>query len=154
MLQQVLNKNPENVKVVFKNFPLSIHKMARKAAAASLAAERQGKFWEYHDNLFENTASLSDAKLQQIAEELGLDIDQLNRDMNDPAIQQKITADIRNGQQSEVRGTPTAYVNGKRVTNRSLQGFQQMIDDDLQKAEKELAEKGSAMEGGGKAESP
>jgi protein-disulfide isomerase len=129
----VLEENPGKVKIVFKQYPLAMHKMARKAAAASLAANVQGKYWEYHDKLFENVSSLSDAKLQEIAEGVGLDIEKFEQDMADPSIQQAITSDLRNGQQAGVRGTPTIFVNGKRMKSRSRQSFQEMIDAELEK---------------------
>jgi len=71
----VLDKYPKEVKLVFKNFPLSKHKFARKAATAALAAKAQGRFWEFHDELFENHRNLNDVKIQEIAKELGLDLE-------------------------------------------------------------------------------
>jgi len=133
LLQQVLDKNPDDVKLVFKNFPLAMHKSAKQAAAAALAANEQGKFWEFHETLFENYRTLNDAKIQEIAEGLGLDIEKFNKDTNSQAIQELIVRDMRNGQQAGVRGTPTIFVNGKLLKNRSLQGFQEMIDAELNK---------------------
>jgi protein-disulfide isomerase len=129
----VLEKYPQDVKVVVKHFPLSSHKFARQAATAALAADAQGKFQEFHDKLFENQRVLNDAKVQEIARELQLDLDKFNKDLKDPAIQQLITRDMTNGRQSGVRGTPTIFINGKRLNNRSLQGFQQMIEAELKK---------------------
>jgi protein-disulfide isomerase len=139
LLQQVLEENPEKVKIVFKQFPLAMHKMARKSAAAALAANEQDKYWEYHDTLLENVSSLSDAKLQEIAESIGLDMEKFNRDIADVSIQKAITDDVRNGQQVGVRGTPTVFVNGKRMKSRSRQSFQQMIDAELRKTLEESA---------------
>ena len=133
LLQQVLEKYPDDVKLVFKNFPLAMHKSAKKGAIAALAANAQGKFWEFHDKLFENHRALNDEKIQEIAEELGLNMEKFNTDMKDPDIQQLITKDMRNGQQAGVRGTPTVFVNGKRLKKRSLQNFQEMIDAELKK---------------------
>ena len=76
----MLEKYPKEVKLVYKNFPLVGHKFARKAATAALAAHEQGKFWEFHDNLFKNYRNLDDAKIQEIAEELGLDMERFTRD--------------------------------------------------------------------------
>ena len=74
VLEQVLEKYPKEVKIVLKNFPLNSHKFAKKAAAAALAAESQGKFWEFYDLLFENYNRLNDRKIRKIAIELGLDM--------------------------------------------------------------------------------
>jgi protein-disulfide isomerase len=127
----VLEKYPKDVKVVVKNFPLKMHSFARKAAIAALAAKRQGKFWEFHSKLYINMKSLSDQKFLDIAKELGLNIDKFSKDMNDTALQEVIQKDIKDGTTAGVRGTPTIFINGKRLNNRSLEGFQQMIDAEL-----------------------
>jgi protein-disulfide isomerase len=129
----VLDKNPDKVNLVIKHFPLATHKFARRASAVALAADRQGKFWEYHEEIFENFKSINEAKVQELAKEIGLDIERLNTDAKDPAIQNLITRDVNDGKQSGVRGTPTIFVNGKRLNNRSLAGFQQAINAELKK---------------------
>ncbi len=110
-----------------------MHQFARKASSAALAADRQGKFREYHHKLFEAGQSLSDAKIQDIAKELGLDMEKFNKDLNDPAFQNLISRDLIEGNQAEVQGTPTLFVNGKSIKNRSFEGFQQMIEAELNK---------------------
>jgi protein-disulfide isomerase len=137
LLEQVLKKYPDKVKLVFKNSPLRNHKYAKKAAAAALAADRQGKFWDYQDRLFKNFNRLSDQKIQEIARELGLDDVQFQKDMNDTKILAKISRDIQDGNNAGVRGTPTVFVNGRLLRQRSLQGFQTMIDKELKKMNKE-----------------
>jgi len=129
----VLDKNPKNVKFVVKHFPLRNHKFAKKASIAALAAHKQGKFWEYHHKIFQNMRSLSDAKLQDIAKEVSLNIKKFNRDMKNPAIQKLIMRDMNEGNRAGLRGTPTIYVNGKLLKSRGFQGFQQMIDEALKK---------------------
>ena len=132
-LQQVLDKFPKNVKLVIKNFPLRNHKFAYKAATAALAANVQGKFWEFHSKLFKNYNALNDAKIQGIAKELGLDIEKFNKDMKSPAIESLIAKDMDNGRQIGVRGTPTIFINGKTLRNRSLPGIYQVIEAELKK---------------------
>jgi protein-disulfide isomerase len=129
----VLKKYPDNVKLVHKNFPLSKHKFAVKAAKAALAADKQGKFPEFHDKLFKNQRTLNDQMVQKIATELGLDMVRFNKDKNDPGFQKLITRDTREARLAGVRGIPTIYINGKRLNSRSLKGFQQMIDAEIQK---------------------
>jgi protein-disulfide isomerase len=129
----LLEKYPDEIKLVIKHFPLRSHKMAQKAATAALAAHQQGKFWEYHSKLFENYKSLSDNKLQQIAKELGLDEDRFQKDQKLPEIQKLIKRDVRNAQKIGVRGTPTIYLNGKQVKNRSFQNFVRLIENELKK---------------------
>ena len=81
VLEQVLEKYPAEVKYVFKNFPLSSHKFARPAAVAALAAGRQGKFWQFHDKLYQNYNRIDQQKIQDISLELGLDTVQFEKDI-------------------------------------------------------------------------
>jgi protein-disulfide isomerase len=129
----VLEKYPKDVKVVFMSFPLSSHPYARIAAAAALAAGRQGKFWEFHHKLFENFRDLTPTKIQEIAKGLNLDMDKYNRDMRDPAIQNLIARDIKEGYEAGVQGTPTVFVNGRVLRKRSLEGFSELIQKALKK---------------------
>jgi protein-disulfide isomerase len=133
LLRQVLEKYPNDVKLVVKHFPLPMHVYARKAAIAALAAGRQGKFWEIHEKLFANQKDLSDAKVEAIAQELGLNMEQFNKDLKDSAIASLIDRDINNGREANVQGTPTIFVSGKLLNQRSLQGFQQAIEAELKK---------------------
>ena len=123
----------DEAKLVVKNFPLKKHKFARKAAQAALAAKVQGKFWEYHHKLFQNYNSINDAKIQDIARALGLDMDKFNKDMNSRTVQSIINRDVQNGRKIGVRGIPAVYINGKRLNNRKLSGFVKMIEAELKK---------------------
>jgi len=134
LLEQVLEKNPKDVKLVYKNFPLRNHKFARPAAIAALAAGKQGKFWEFHDLLFKDYNRLNEQKFQEIARELNLDMEQFEKDQKDPEILALISRDMSEGSQAGVRGTPTLFVNGRLLRNRSLAGFQEMIDKEVKKA--------------------
>jgi protein-disulfide isomerase len=127
----VLKKYPNEVKLVVKNFPLRSHKYAWTAARAALAAHKQGQFWAFHHKLFENYKALNDSKIQDIAKELGLNLTKFNQDMNSPAIASLINRDIKNGSQIGVRGTPTIYINGKRLKQRNMSGFSEAIDAEL-----------------------
>ena len=129
----MLEKNPKDVKLVMKQFPLPSHSFARKAATAALAAEKQGKFWEMHEKLFANQKQLGDAKVEEIARELGLNMEQFEQNLKDPALQARIDQDLKNGQEASVRGTPSIFLNGKLLNQRTLQGFQQFIDLELKK---------------------
>ena len=133
VFEQVLEKYPQDVKVVFKNFPIRSHKFAIKAAVAALAADSQGKFWEFHDLLFQNYNKLNDQKIQEIAQTVGLNLEEYEKKKNDPAIERKVNQDFSDGRRAGVRGTPTVFINGIRLRDRSLQGFQTAIDKQLQK---------------------
>lgn len=132
LVHEVLTAYPEKVKFVYKEFPLSIHRYAMSASRAAKAAQKQGKFWEMHDKLFANQRALDDESLKKYATEIGLDVPQFEKDMASPEIQKQITQDMQLARQVGVRGTPTMFLNGKRVVNRTVPGIKQMIDDSLQ----------------------
>lgn len=131
-LKQVEQLYPEQVRIAFKHYPLGMHKFARPAALAALAAERQGKFWEYHDQLFANYNQLDTAKLNEIATNLQLDLARFNKDQADPALAARIDQDMREAQQLGVRGTPAVFINGRQLQDRSLNGFRGAIEQQLQ----------------------
>lgn len=108
--------------------PLRFHKFAEPAARAALAAGEQGKFWEFHDKLFASP-TLSDEVIDAIAFQLELDIDQFEQDRNSEKVIQQINQDLRDAQQAGVTGTPTIFINGRKLKQRSMQGFQQLIDE-------------------------
>jgi protein-disulfide isomerase len=129
----VLEKNPKTVRLVVKHFPLPMHSYARKAAVAALAAGKQGKFWEMHKALFASQRELGDAKVESIARGLGLKMDQFSKDLKDSSIESLVDRDLSNGRQANVQGTPTIFVNGRQLNQRSLAGVQQAIDEELKK---------------------
>ena len=135
LLEQVLEQYPQDVKLVFKQFPLGSHKMAGPAAFASMAAKEQGKFWPMHDLIFANYNKLSEQKLKELAAEAGLDMGRYEKDLKSK--QQTylgiIRRDMQEGQRNGVRGTPSIFVNGRLLKSRSLQGFKAMIDKELAK---------------------
>jgi len=130
----VIENYPKQVKIVYKNFPIRSHKYSEPSAKAALAAERQGKFWPFHDMLYANYKDLSDKKMREIAKQLKLDMVQFEKDRKDPAIAGKVRADMRDGNKAGVRGVPTVFINGRRLRKRGLRGFSEMIDKELQKA--------------------
>jgi protein-disulfide isomerase len=129
----LLEKYKNEIKVIFKNFPLPMHPFARNAAAAALAAHRQGKFREFHHKLFESSAGLNDDKIRGIARELKLNMKKFNRDLNDSAVQAIIDRDVNEGREAEVPGTPTLFINGKLAQLRSPQDIVSAIDSELRK---------------------
>ena len=88
---------------------------------------------EFHDLLFENYNKLSDQKIQEIAQAVGLNLEEYEKKKKDPAIERKVRQDFSEGRQAGVRGTPTIFINGIRLRDRSLKGFQAAIDKQLQK---------------------
>lgn len=127
VLEQVLEQNPGKVKIFFKQFPLRSHKYAFQTAQATIAAHGQGKFWEFHDLAFENYRQLNADKIEEIRSKLSLDKAQFQAKIKDPKTANQIKADIRDGQQAGVRGTPTVFISGKLQKNKTLKGLQLAI---------------------------
>ncbi|MDH3390603.1 MAG: DsbA family protein [Desulfobulbaceae bacterium] len=136
LFEQVLDKYPDNVKIVFKHYPLAFHDQALPAALASLAAGEQGKFWEYHDELFLHQNSLSNEKYIEIAQNMGLDLKMFSLDMMRPSIRKKVEQDISDAQKAGVTGTPTLFVNGRKVKKRDFDAMSKLIDAELAKLQK------------------
>jgi len=139
VLEQVIEKYPEKVKVVFKNYPLIDHQYAQPAAAAALAAEKQGKFWEFHDLLFKNCRQLDPKKIKDIALELGLDADRLQKDMQDATVLASINRDVSEAARAGVWSVPTVFINGRILRDGTLVGFQALIEKELKKAETRIS---------------
>jgi protein-disulfide isomerase len=123
----------DKLKIVIKHFPLTSHEFARIAAQASLAAHKQGKFWEFHSKLLENHDSINDDKIKEIAIELKLDMEKFQADINLPDIQRIINRDIQNGKDIGVAGTPTIFINGKQINPRTFDDFITKIESELEK---------------------
>lgn len=100
------------LRFVFRNFPLPMHEFAEPAAEAAEFAASQDKFWEMHDALFERQEDLNEDLLLQLAEELGISGDEVDRAVSNHAFHARIQADMQSGEKSGLRGTPTFYING------------------------------------------
>ncbi len=136
LLERALEKFPKDAKLALKNFPLAMHKMALPAAVAALAAERQGKYWPYHDKLMENYSKLSESLFTDIAKELKLDLKKFESDRKDPTLTQRVQKDMRDGQAAGVTGTPTVFINGVKLEQRSDEGIAAAIKAALKEAGK------------------
>ncbi len=120
------------VRYVFRNFPLSFHEYAQKAAEASLCAYEQGMFWEYHDVLFANQETLDVASLKQHAEDLGLDMAKFNDCLDSGAMTEKVMQDVADGTALGVSGTPSFFVNGIALFGaQPFSSFQDLIEEEL-----------------------
>ncbi len=103
------------VKLVYKDFPLSFHKYAEKAAEAANCAYEQGKFWEYHDLLFANQdewGNVGESKFIEYAQQLGLDMNKFRSCLNESKYKNEIIQDYNLGVRLGVKGTPTFIING------------------------------------------
>jgi protein-disulfide isomerase len=129
----VVEQYPEDVKVVFKHFPLPNHKQAMPAARASIAAQRQGKFWPFHDGLFQGKNRLSEQGLTALARELGLDMKRFDKDRKERASQQLVQRDMQQGRAAGLRGTPAIYVNGVPLERAGSGALQKAIERELER---------------------
>ena len=115
VLDALLRAHPDDVRLVFRHFPLPMHEYAARAAQAALEAQRQGAFWPYHDLVFENQAALTDTDLVRYAEAVGLDSAAFERALAEGTHQQRMHEDMELGMSLAVTGTPTFFVNGFRL---------------------------------------
>ena len=132
-IQQVLEKYPADVRLVYRHLPLeSIHPHARAAAEASFCADAQGKFWAYHDKLFENNRALEPADLARYAAELGLDPKAFEACLADAKTREKVDADLAAARTAGITGTPAFVVNGRLLSGaQPAQNFFEVIDEEL-----------------------
>jgi protein-disulfide isomerase len=119
-LRKVVKDYGERVRLVFRNYPLPMHRYAFFAARAAEAAGQQGKFWEMHDALYDNQKEWSDSmeprvQFDSYATRLGLDVQRFKADMERQDLAERIKSDIQRGNSLGVRGTPTVFLNGREL---------------------------------------
>jgi protein-disulfide isomerase len=127
----------DRIKFAIRNFPLmSIHPRAAKAAEAAECAADQDRFWEYHDMLFENQDALGVASLKQYATDLGLSRVRFAECLDSGEKAAVVAADVRDGRAYMLNGTPTFFVNGRRIVGaQPLAVFELYIEQALQEAD-------------------
>jgi protein-disulfide isomerase len=133
-LDAVLAAYPGKVKLIFKQFPLDTHSQAAFAAAAAVAAQQQGKFWEMHNALFEHRRDLSRPAILAIAKDLGLDMQRFQADLDSPATRKTVERDRDDGDRAGVEGTPSVFIDGRKYNlSLDLPIIRQYIDQELKK---------------------
>jgi len=128
VLERLVSEFGNRVRLVVRDFPLSQHADAPKAAEAAEAAREQGKYWEYAALLFRNQSALDVNKLKQYATDLGLDRARFDAALDSRKFAEKVERDVIDGQKLGVNGTPTFYINGKRVSDRSYEALKATIE--------------------------
>jgi protein-disulfide isomerase len=132
IVDDVLKAYPNDVNFVMKQFPLrQIHPNADPAARAAIAAGKQGKFWEMHDELYKNNKNLSPETIKGLAEKIGLNVKKFEADQNSDEVKKQVDEELALGAKVDVRGTPSFFVDGKIAQNRTLDGFKAQIDAEL-----------------------
>ena len=135
VLERLVSEFGDRVRLVVRDFPLSQHADAPKAAEAAEAAREQGKYWEYVAVLFRNQSALEVNKLKQYATEIGLDRARFDAALDSRKFAEKVERDVLDGQKLGVNGTPTFYINGKRVSDRSYEALKATIEAALKAKE-------------------
>jgi protein-disulfide isomerase len=131
VLERIVNEFGDRVRLVVRDFPLSQHTNARKAAEAAEAAREQGKYWEYVSVLFRNQSALSVDKLRQYATEVGLNRAKFDASLDSGKLAEKVQRDVIDGRKLGINGTPTLYVNGKRISDNSYESVRSAIESAL-----------------------
>jgi protein-disulfide isomerase len=137
LVKKVLGDFPNDLKVVFRHFPLPAHRNAVPAAKAAEAAGKQGKFWEMHDLLYEKQSDWSSegnpmSKLTEYAKNLGLDEEKFRADFNSKEIEARINADESEALRLRINETPTFFLNGKKLPQiNGYEDFKKIIEDAL-----------------------
>jgi protein-disulfide isomerase len=131
-MRELQAKYGDKVEFAYRHFPLrSIHPDAQRAAEYGQCAAKQGKFWEMHDKMFANQDSLDEVTLKEHAKSLGLDTMKLDSCLASGTGNREVEVDFQKGQELGVEGTPTFFVNGRSVSNPSVDAISQAIDAEL-----------------------
>ena len=137
-LDQVKGKYGDQVRVVYRHYPLSIHANAQKAAEAAMCADDQGKFWEMHDLLFSEQQKLAAEDLKEKATRLGLDAGKFGQCLDSGTHAEAVKADMRDGTVAGVDGTPAFFINGRFVSGAvPFETIAAVIDDEIKRAERD-----------------
>jgi protein-disulfide isomerase len=133
-VKQVLANYGSRVNFVYKNYPLSIHPYAWKAAEAYEIALQYGKGTEYHDILFANQNALDVDSLKKYARQVGIPGAEFDRLLDSGAMSQNVSADQAEGERLGVTGTPTFFINGRMlVGSQPYSEFEKIINEELSK---------------------
>ncbi|HWO41109.1 MAG TPA: thioredoxin domain-containing protein [Candidatus Eisenbacteria bacterium] len=132
-LKQLLERYPDKVKLVYRDFPLDgLHPNARLAAEAARCAQDQGKFWEYHDALFSHFPQAAPEDLKEYAAQIGLDTVKFDSCLSGRIHKATVQRDIDEGMRLGVTGTPAFFVNGRPLSGaQPVNAFVKLIDDEL-----------------------
>jgi protein-disulfide isomerase len=133
-IANILKAYPNDVKLIFKQYPLESHPQAQISAQAALAAHQQGKFWQLHDLMFANRTILSRRSILLWADAIKLDMKRFTADMDSDAIKKAVAKDQQDGDKAGVEGTPTVFIDGQRYNgDLSVEAIRTVLDPKLKK---------------------
>ena len=131
-IREVMKAYPTQIKLIFKQFPLEEHPQADLAATAAIAAQKQGKFWPMHDVLFAHPDNLSRKSILNYAKEVGLNTDKLEADMDTTEVRATVERDVQDGNDANVQGTPTIFINGQKYNGAiTFEALKPILDAEL-----------------------
>jgi protein-disulfide isomerase len=134
-IKQVHKVYGDLVRIVFRDYPLSFHPAAQKAAEAAGCAALQSQFWEMHDKMFQNSEALAIVNLNTYARELGLDMDKFENCLNSGKQADEVAKDLQDGNVAGVSGTPAFFINGRFLSGaQPFKKFAEVIDEELTRA--------------------
>jgi len=136
VLEKLAQEYSDKVRLVVRDYPLERHKNAFKAAEAAEAAREQGRYWEYAAVLFENQKELGVEKLKEYASKVGLDRKKFDAELESSKYTARVQRDLQDGMKAGVSGTPTIFINGRRVSNRDYAALRAAIEEALSSAVK------------------
>jgi len=113
LVEEALKKHDGQMRLVFKNFPLSIHQYGEKLARSARSAQQQGKFWEMYSALFDNQERINPQVVDELAKGLGLDMAKFAKDLESEAVADAVSRDRKQGERLDIQSTPTLYINGR-----------------------------------------
>jgi 2-hydroxychromene-2-carboxylate isomerase len=132
VMRQALDEFKNDIRVYFKHYPLGNHTNARLAAEAAVAAQKQGKFWPYNDQVWAKAEGLTPAVLEQIAKDVGLDVDRWRKDVESDEVRNQVQKDRTEGESFGISATPTIYINGREFTDpRDIDSLRDWINEEL-----------------------
>lgn len=132
-IKALLNAYPGQVKLIFKQYPLNYHSQADLAAAAAIAAQKQDKFWEMHDAMYNHYQDLSRKSILSMAKKIGLNMNQFETDIDSTSVRETVVRDVQDGDHAGVSGTPTLFIDGQRYNGPIvLASLKPVMEDELQ----------------------
>ena len=134
-IDQIVKDYSKDVRHVYRNLPLPFHNQARGAAKAAACADRQGKFWQYREVLFQNNTAMDEPNLRKFAEQVGLDMVKYDDCFKDPSIDKFLDSDLDYANKVGARGTPTSFVNGVVFSGaRPYEELKQIVEQKIKGA--------------------
>ena len=133
-LNAILKAYPNQVKLIFKQFPLDMHSQAALAAAAAVAAHWQGKFWPLHDAMFADRTHLSRQTILAMAGSIGLDTKRFEQDWESPGVKQAVAREQMEGEKAGVEATPTVFIDSQKYNGGlDLDAIRPIIESELKR---------------------